>query len=304
MNEELNALKEQREAVERKLHDAPAGEQRDALQSSLVTLRDREIDLQQFAGTGDVNSFGGVTPQPEQTPTEATPVPETERDRDDKRREMDPRVTVSSNRLGGFLSDRVTVTHHSPVIAEAREATARTAAIAAMVDKMQAEKLQKQAQEQAREKADQERAARIYDGMPGQGRGIEATLQGEQRSAALAAEFASRQGAGGQSKTEPGSEHATPEHEGDPRELSEGESIHGEIVDEMEMDGQAYYVVEGEPVQDVHDTQQGHNTQQVHKTERVLVPLGGGEYQIGDEVIAVRKPAGHQVEEAGRGYSR
>lgn len=307
MNDELKALQEQREAVQRKLLDAPPGEQREALQSSLVTLRDRETDLMQSTG-GEVNSFGGAAPQPEQVVTE--PAPATARDRDDTLREMEPRVTVHSNRLGGFLSDRVTVTHDSPVIAEARQATARTAAINAMVEKLQAEKPQKQAQEQARDKADQERAARIYYGMPSQGRGIEATLQGEQRSAALDADFAGRQGQGGQAKTEPGHEQAASEHDGAPRELMEGESIEGEIVDEMELDGQGYYVVEGEPVQDVHDTQQGHNTQQehaaqqAHKIERVLVPSGGGEYQIGDEVIAVRKPAGHQVEEAGRGYAR
>lgn len=297
MDDELKALTEQREAVELKLHETPAGEQREALQSNLNTLRDREADMQQ--GT-EVNSFGGAEPPAAAMPSE--PEPAAARDRDDTAREMPPRVTVQSGRLGSGLSDRVTVHHDSPVIAEARAATARTAAINAMVERMQAQKLQQQADEKAREKADQERTARTYDGMPGRGRGIEATLQGEQRSAALDAEFAGRKDQTTPAAPAQDHEQAEAGHDGAPRELAEGESIEGEIVDEMELDGQAYYVVEGEPVQDVHDTMNVHAAQQIHKIERVLVPSGGGEYQIGDDIIAVRKPAGHEVGGAGRGH--
>lgn len=284
-NQNQDSARQQREALEADLLNLPGDDPRRA---GLLDQIDRARQQEADAGrTSEANTIGAAS--------EATP--EAERKPDNIRR------SESMNRGEiGLGAVRETVTVIDPAIIEAREASARTAAIAAQLEAEAVAQEQAATAQAEQQRRDQERDALIFEGGPSKGFTAEdyarmyAEATAEPQASAPTQEALTADEIE-QAKAEAAAAHLTAEH-GEPyRVMQQGEEIEGELIEAIEIDGQDYFTVQ---VEDEH-------TGQPH---RVLVPNNHHQaahqahqvHEPGDRVHVARTQHGHQIEPAGMDY--
>jgi hypothetical protein len=201
----------------------------------------------------------------------------------------------------GLGAVRETVTVIDPAIIEAREASARTAAISAQIEAEAAAQEQAAKAQAEQQRRDQERDALIFEGGPSKGFTADDyahVRRSNGRAAGLSANTGGldrRRDRAGQGRG--AAAHLTAEH-GEPyRVMQQGEEIEGELIEAIEIDGQDYFTVQ---VEDEHTGQPhrvlvpNHHHQAAHQAHQV--------HEQGDRVHVARTQHGHQIEPAGMDY--
>lgn len=193
---------------------------------------DREVDG--FAGSGSAPAMQHQAEQ-EKTQQERAKAEQQKEREADKDSERAPQITYHSDRLGAGLGGRVTVTPDNPEARADRAAAARAEKVGEQVKQEQADRQREKTAAQAREKADKDRAARIYDGMPSRGISTERYIQAEAEGAAA---------------KQPATDAYLVQREkvtGIPHRNAEpNEDIKGKVVGVRELDGKAHTIVERE----------------------------------------------------------
>lgn len=273
-----------REALMRELETA-APSRRAELEQQLVSAREVESQTGRDLARAmeEQNGFAAAVEASATTPETTTQATEQPAPGDRKPPEtVRTFVREQQARVGGLgsLNDRVIEVHTHPDIIEARQANARTAQIRAQLEAERNEKAAEQAKQEEREKKDQDRAARIFDGMPSRGLStkdylqIEADHRRETATYAANAEAQQEQQAAEQTAAveltaTTGVEHVILEPEA---------VIEGEIIEALEVREAAYYSVE-------YSDDRG-------QTCRALVPAAGLDYRPGDEIRIERASVG------------
>ena len=278
-----------KEALARELETADPS-RRAELEQQLVSAREVESQAGRDLAKAleEQNGFAAAVAASATVPEATTPAAEQPAPGDRKPPEtVRTFVREQQSRLGGLgsLNDRVIEVHTHPDIIEARQATARAAQISAQLEAERAEKAAEQARQEEREKKDQDRAARIFDGMPSRGFSTQDYLQIEAdhrretatyaaNAEALQEQQAAEQAAVVELTATTGVEHVMLEPEA---------LIEGEIIEAVQVREAAYYTVE-------FSDDRG-------QTHRALVPAAGHDYSPGDEIRIERAGAA-----AGAGY--
>lgn len=289
MQMKVSAATANREALARELETADPS-RRAELEQQLVSAREAESQTARDLSRAleEQNGFAAAVAASATVPEATTPATEQPAPGD-----RNPPETVRTfvreqqSRLGGLgsLNDREFEVHTHPDIIEARQATARQAQIRAQLEAEKTAKAAEQAKQDEREKKDQDRAARIFDGMPSRGFSTQDYLQIEAdhrretanyaaNADALQEQQAAEQAAVVELTATTGVEHVTLEPEA---------IIEGEIIEAVEVREAAYYTVE-------FSDDRG-------QTHRALVPAAGHDYSPGDEIRIERAGAA-----AGAGY--
>ncbi len=294
-----------REALTRELETADPS-RRAELEQQLVSARDVEGQtgrdlaraMEEQNGFAAAVAASATTPENRETPETTTQTTEQPSPGDRKPPEtVRTYVREQQARLGGLgsLNDRVIEVHTHPDIIEARQANARTAQIRAQLEAERSEKAADQAKQDERDRKDQDRASRIFDGMPSRGFSTKEYLQMEadhrRETAAysdnaknLQKQLAAEQTTAVELTVTTGVEHVVLEPEA---------IIEGEIIEVVEVREAAYYTVAFSD-----DRGQSH---------RALVPAAGHDYRPGDEIrierAGVAAGAGYHVSES-RDYGR
>ncbi len=283
-----------REALTRELETADPS-RRAELEQQLVSAREVEHQTGRDLAKAleEQNGFAAAVEASATTPETTIPAAEQPAPGDRQPPEtVRTYVREQQARLGGLgsLNDRVIEVHTHPDIIEARQANARTAQIRAQLEAERNEKAAEQAKQDEREKKDQDRAARIFDGMPSRGFStkdylqIEADHQREMATYAANADAQQEQQAAEQTAVveltgTTGVEHVMLEPEA---------VIEGEIIDVVDVKEIAYYSVE-------FSDHQG-------QTCRALVPATGNDFRPGDDIrierAGVDAGAGYHVSES------
>lgn len=272
-----------REALERERETADP-DRRAAIDAQLVSARDQEQAARMQLD--EVNGFSGV-PQSEPT-REQQQAKEQQAEHKQEPQNVYQKEYKSGARfpgaLGYFNAERMTETHLHPDIAEAKLANARTEQIR---EQLAAERA---AQEAAKEREavaaakDRERAERVFDGGRTQeGFGTKDYLAVEQMHQQATLDYA--QHADAVEVTEAaemeiivelteatGVEHVV---------MEQDSAIEGEIMQQVEAKGAAYYTVEF--------------SDESGQTMRALIPAEGQNYAVGD-VIEVERRLGYHID--------
>lgn len=271
-----------REALERERETADP-DRRAAIDMQIVSARDQEHAARMQLD--EANGFSGV-PQIEQTQAQHT--------QEQQATQKQEPQTVSQKEyrsgarfpgaLGYFQAERMTETHLHPDIAEAKLANARTQQIREQLAEERA--AQEDANQREAESAakDRERAERVFDGGRTQeGFGTQdylaierthqqATLDYAQHADAMEATEAAEMEILADLTEATGVEHIVMEPD---------TAIEGEIMQQVEVKGAAYYAVE-------FSDERG-------QTMRALIPAEGQHYAVGD-VIEVERRLGYHID--------
>lgn len=229
-----SASPSQRAEAEQLVREAKAGletAKRELAEESIIH-GDREADG--FAGSDSAPAMQHQAEQ-EKTQQERAKAEQQKERKADKDSERAPQITYHSDRLGAGLGGRVTVTPDNPEARADRAAAARAEKVGEQVKQEQADRQREKTAAQAREKADKDRAARIYDGMPSRGISTERYIQAEAEGAAA---------------KQPATDAYLVQREkvtGIPHRNAEpNEDIKGKVVGVRELDGKAHTIVERE----------------------------------------------------------